>query len=379
MSLELSVPVSLSLCCQLAVLEIWLRSLPVLCFLCSARAASESTRSSYYSLHMLAVSCSPSRARTITPPSYPRRKQLQHLPKKKTEELWIDHDKFGLSLCSSHDHQHHQRASPSLTLSRSRLSLFVGFRPRYLGIDWSSRLVLNRVQYFISATKAVSSRLVPRKDQNDPLRQSSPPEGCLRDVGSCRDEDVTLACRTPVQALADVIKVRTTPADFIVANHELTTALATPQRVHQRYHSLTSIHANNLLGTHDLNTRLRVGNSSINTIFGSNNHADESKQKDELNREKLVNHDTVEDDEYHVSGEQSKVEEADTKDPPSASIDSSNSESIDIRTSETIDTNICHRSIPSTIPDATTVYVRTGRPKAIRDNNNYEALERKER
>ena len=88
-------------------------------------------------------------------------------------------------------------------------------------------------------------------------------------------------------------------------------------------------------------------------------HADESKQKDELNREKLVNHDTVKDDEYHVSGEQSKVEEADTKDPTSASIDSSNSESIDIRTSETIDTNICHRSIPSTIPDATTVYVRT--------------------
>ncbi|WZY99130.1 hypothetical protein YC2023_071459 [Brassica napus] len=35
-------------------------------------------------------------------------------------------------------------------------------------------------------------------------------------------------------------------------------------------------------------------------------HADESKQKDELNREKLVNHDTVEDDDYHVSGEQSK-------------------------------------------------------------------------
>ncbi|WZZ03222.1 hypothetical protein YC2023_089143 [Brassica napus] len=35
-------------------------------------------------------------------------------------------------------------------------------------------------------------------------------------------------------------------------------------------------------------------------------HADESKQKDELNREKLVNHDTVEDNEYHVSGELSK-------------------------------------------------------------------------
>ncbi|KAF2538764.1 hypothetical protein F2Q68_00020430 [Brassica cretica] len=83
-------------------------------------------------------------------------------------------------------------------------------------------------------------------------------------------------------------------------------------------------------------------------------HADECKQKDELNREKLVNHDTVKDDEYHVSGEQSKVEEADTKDPTSALIDSSNSESIDIRTSETIDTDICHRSIPSTIPDATT-------------------------
>ncbi|WZY99166.1 hypothetical protein YC2023_071495 [Brassica napus] len=101
-------------------------------------------------------------------------------------------------------------------------------------------------------------------------------------------------------------------------------------------------------------------------------HADESKQKNELNREKLVNHDTVEDDEYHVSGEQNKVEEADTKDPTSASIDSSNSESIDIRTSETIDTDICHRLIPSTIPDATTVYVRTGRPKAIRDYNSPE-------
>ncbi|WZY99930.1 hypothetical protein YC2023_072259 [Brassica napus] len=101
-------------------------------------------------------------------------------------------------------------------------------------------------------------------------------------------------------------------------------------------------------------------------------HADESKQKDELNREKLVNHDTVEDDEYHVSGEQSKVEEADTKDPTSALIDSSNSESIDIRTSETIGTDICHRLIPSTIPDATTVYVRTERPKAIRDYNSPE-------
>ncbi|KAG5373910.1 hypothetical protein IGI04_042769, partial [Brassica rapa subsp. trilocularis] len=98
-------------------------------------------------------------------------------------------------------------------------------------------------------------------------------------------------------------------------------------------------------------------------------HADESKQKDELNREKLVNHDTVEDDEYHVSGEHRKVEEADTKDPTSASIDSSNSESIDIRTSETIDTNICHRSIPSTIPDATTV-------KLIIDRHAYHNIDR---
>ncbi|WZZ34865.1 hypothetical protein YC2023_018266 [Brassica napus] len=39
------------------------------------------------------------------------------------------------------------------------------------------------------------------------------------------------------------------------------------ERIHQRYHSLTSIHANNLLGTHDLNTRLRVGNSSVNMYF----------------------------------------------------------------------------------------------------------------
>ncbi|KAG5411084.1 hypothetical protein IGI04_007403 [Brassica rapa subsp. trilocularis] len=69
-------------------------------------------------------------------------------------------------------------------------------------------------------------------------------------------------------------------------------------------------------------------------------HADESKQKDELNREKLVNHDTVEDDEYHVSGEQSKVEEADIKDPTSASIDS-----------KMIDTDFCHRSIPLEIPE----------------------------
>ncbi|KAL0655023.1 hypothetical protein Bca4012_075607 [Brassica carinata] len=34
-----------------------------------------------------------------------------------------------------------------------------------------------------------------------------------------------------------------------------------------RHHSLTNIQANNLLGTHDLNTRLRVGNSSVNLYF----------------------------------------------------------------------------------------------------------------
>ncbi|KAL0715532.1 hypothetical protein Bca4012_064854 [Brassica carinata] len=37
----------------------------------------------------------------------------------------------------------------------------------------------------------------------------------------------------------------------------------TSRHISQRYHSLTSIQANNLLGTHDLNTRLRVGASSV--------------------------------------------------------------------------------------------------------------------
>lgn len=39
------------------------------------------------------------------------------------------------------------------------------------------------------------------------------------------------------------------------------------QRVSQRHHSLTNTQANNLFGTHDLNTRLRVGNSSVNVYF----------------------------------------------------------------------------------------------------------------
>ncbi|KAL0817775.1 hypothetical protein Bca101_074219 [Brassica carinata] len=34
-----------------------------------------------------------------------------------------------------------------------------------------------------------------------------------------------------------------------------------------RHHSLTNTQANNLLGTHDLNARLRVGNSSVNVYF----------------------------------------------------------------------------------------------------------------
>ena len=40
------------------------------------------------------------------------------------------------------------------------------------------------------------------------------------------------------------------------------------QCVHQRYHSLTNVHANNLLGAHHLGTRLRAGNSSVNLYFG---------------------------------------------------------------------------------------------------------------
>ncbi|KAL0708324.1 hypothetical protein Bca4012_074750 [Brassica carinata] len=41
----------------------------------------------------------------------------------------------------------------------------------------------------------------------------------------------------------------------------------TSHNVSQRHHSLTNTQANNLLGTHDLNTRLRVGNSSVNVYF----------------------------------------------------------------------------------------------------------------
>ena len=41
----------------------------------------------------------------------------------------------------------------------------------------------------------------------------------------------------------------------------------TSQHVFQRHHSLTNTQANSLLGAHDLNTRLRVGNSSVNVYF----------------------------------------------------------------------------------------------------------------
>nr|VDD35730.1 unnamed protein product [Brassica oleracea] len=56
-------------------------------------------------------------------------------------------------------------------------------------------------------------------------------------------------------------------------------------------------------------------------------------------------------DEQHGFGEPSKVEEFDTSDPTSASIDNSTPDSIDIGTSETIDTDFCYRSIPLEIPE----------------------------
>ncbi|KAL0672799.1 hypothetical protein Bca4012_000780 [Brassica carinata] len=41
----------------------------------------------------------------------------------------------------------------------------------------------------------------------------------------------------------------------------------TDQHVSQHHHSLTNTQANNLFGTHDLNTRLRVSNSLVNLYF----------------------------------------------------------------------------------------------------------------
>ncbi|KAF2580308.1 hypothetical protein F2Q68_00001143 [Brassica cretica] len=42
---------------------------------------------------------------------------------------------------------------------------------------------------------------------------------------------------------------------------------STCRRISQHDHILTNTQANNLLGTHDLNTRLRVSNSSVNMYF----------------------------------------------------------------------------------------------------------------
>ncbi|KAL0715552.1 hypothetical protein Bca4012_064874 [Brassica carinata] len=42
---------------------------------------------------------------------------------------------------------------------------------------------------------------------------------------------------------------------------------STSRHISQHYHSLTSIQANNSLGTHDLNTRLRVGTGSVHLYF----------------------------------------------------------------------------------------------------------------
>ena len=41
----------------------------------------------------------------------------------------------------------------------------------------------------------------------------------------------------------------------------------TDQHVSQHHHSLTNTQANSLLGTHDLNTRFRIDNSSVNVYF----------------------------------------------------------------------------------------------------------------
>ncbi|KAF2563491.1 hypothetical protein F2Q70_00018719 [Brassica cretica] len=53
------------------------------------------------------------------------------------------------------------------------------------------------------------------------------------------------------------------------SHEELTTSgtSGTSQNVSRRHHSLMNIQANNLLRTHDLNTRLRVDNSSVNLYF----------------------------------------------------------------------------------------------------------------
>ena len=66
-----------------------------------------------------------------------------------------------------------------------------------------------------------------------------------------------------------VIAPQMTSPDSDSHHEELTTSgtSGTSQNVSQCHHSLTNTQANNLLGTHDLNTRLRVGNSSVNLYF----------------------------------------------------------------------------------------------------------------
>ncbi|KAL0690220.1 hypothetical protein Bca4012_089898 [Brassica carinata] len=52
--------------------------------------------------------------------------------------------------------------------------------------------------------------------------------------------------------------------DFIVTDHQLN---STSRHISQHHHSPTNTQANNLFGTHDLNTRLRISNSSVNVYF----------------------------------------------------------------------------------------------------------------
>ena len=64
----------------------------------------------------------------------------------------------------------------------------------------------------------------------------------------------------------------------------------------------------------------------------------------------------IEDDEQHGSGEPSRVEEADTRDPASQSIDIMTSPLIDSSTSTSIDTISCCRSTPLEIHDRSSCF-----------------------
>ncbi|KAL0664283.1 hypothetical protein Bca4012_101121 [Brassica carinata] len=65
-----------------------------------------------------------------------------------------------------------------------------------------------------------------------------------RDHGSHEERDNKMRSHTPHNSLGD----------FIVTDHQLN---STSRHISQHHHSLTNTQANNLLGTHDLNTRLR--------------------------------------------------------------------------------------------------------------------------